>query len=146
MKSFKSQGACLLFVLTLLAFAVPALQLEWQGIGNMTESNITQVRTFINQNPLPTNGISANLDNVAQNISTQLNDLWNPAWNVVVYSFSSNVDAVLYGYAFRGHWMWFNGLPNPVNSGLFMSYIIWKDFNCIEWRRLNSTSIGFTSE
>lgn len=36
MSIIKSQGACLLFALTLLALAVPALQLNWQGIGNMT--------------------------------------------------------------------------------------------------------------
>lgn len=45
--------------------------------------------------------------------SDYLNNLWAPAWNVVIIysnSLDINFDAVVYGYAFRNHWMWINGL------------------------------------
>jgi hypothetical protein len=36
---------------------------------------------------------------------------------------------VLYGYAFRNHWFWFNGYPVP-GADFSYSFIIWKDYNC----------------
>lgn len=141
-----NHGACLLVALVLLALALPTLQLDWQSHGNMTESNMTQIRALIASNPVPSGAQAPEIDNVAQNVSTNLNNLWDPAWNVIIYSLNTNVDAVVYGYAFRGHWLWFNGLPNPNNGGQYMTYIIWKDYNCIEWRFMNSTFTGFTNE
>lgn len=142
----KSQASCFLFTLTLLALAVPALQAEWQGTGNMTESNMTQIKTLIAENPIDTGALSTQWDDACQNISIHLNDLWNPAWNVVVTQITAKIsDAILYGYAFRGHWMWFNALPAK-NGADFVSFVIWKDYNCIQWQRINSTGGTFTSE
>lgn len=39
-------------------------------------------------------------------------------------------DSVLYGYAFRGQWIWFNGLTNPTNSANSIAITVWKDYNC----------------
>ena len=86
------------------------------------------------------------IDVVAMNISDNLNRMWDPAWNVLIYSFNSNVDAIIYGYAFRGHWLWFNGLVNPNDNSKFMTYIIWKDYNCIQWNSLNTTYTTLTTE
>jgi hypothetical protein len=46
-----------------------------------------------------------------------------------------NADSVLYGYAFRDHWMWYNGLL--VDDGQCVSFIIWKDYNCVGWITYN---------
>ncbi len=47
-------------------------------------------------------------------ISNDLNDLWDEAWNVFVCSlFNSERDAVVYGYAFRDHWLWINNKIKP---------------------------------
>ena len=105
---------------------------------------MTQINTLIKENPVsPAYDFTLN-DNIAMNISTELNKLWDPAWNVVIISTPANIDSVLYGYAFRGHWLWFNGLPNPGDGNHFMGYVIWKDYNCIGWVRLNLTSINFS--
>jgi hypothetical protein len=51
---------------------------------------------------------------------------------VVVYiTTGTNGDSVLYGYAFRDHWMWYNGFL--MDDGYYVSFIIWKDYNCITW-------------
>lgn len=53
------------------------------------------------------------------------------AWNVFTFTHSnpSKSDSVVYGYAFRDHWIWFN---NYNDSSI--SYIIWKDYNCYGWQ------------
>ena len=66
----KTQGVCLLFAFTFLSFAIPALQMGWQGTGTMTESNMTQIRTLIIQNPVPVSYLPSDFDTVAMNIST----------------------------------------------------------------------------
>jgi hypothetical protein len=40
------------------------------------------------------------------------------------------VDAVVVAYAFRDHWMWFNGYSY---QGRTFSFVIWKDYNCVAW-------------
>jgi hypothetical protein len=42
----------------------------------------------------------------------------------------STPDAVVVAYAFRDHWMWFNGYSY---IGRTFSFIIWKDYNCVAW-------------
>lgn len=84
--------------------------------------------------------------------SNYLNDLWAPAWNVVIilsrYS-PINFDAVIYGYAFRNHWLWINGLKlyTFLENGLiyYGSFIIWKDYNCLGWLTINSYVSGVLS-
>jgi hypothetical protein len=51
---------------------------------------------------------------------------------VVVYLTAlTNGDSVLYGYAFRDHWMWYNGFL--MDDQHYVSFVIWKDYNCIGW-------------
>jgi hypothetical protein len=60
---------------------------------------------------------------------------------VVVYvTDKSNSDSVVYGYAFRDHWMWYNGYL--MDDGKYVSFIIWKDYNCNGWASINSNKIA----
>lgn len=47
-------------------------------------------------------------------------------------------DSVLYGYAFRDHWFWYNGYKTT--DGTQYAFIIWKDYNCdpSNWVSYNS--------
>ena len=82
-RNFQRVGILLL----LLTCNVHSLSAAWQGTGNMTESNITEIQTLIDSNPI-SSSISANgYDTIAQTISTALNTLWDPAWNVVIHIF-----------------------------------------------------------
>jgi hypothetical protein len=71
-------------------------------------------------------------------MTTYLNDKWNKAWNVVVVYIGEmvNSDSVVYGYAFNKHWMWYNGYT--MQDGYFVSFIIWKDYNCGSYYAFNS--------
>jgi hypothetical protein len=55
----------------------------------------------------------------------------------------TNGDSVLYGYGFRDHWMWFNGLY--MDNTRYISFIIWKDYNCISWHNFNNNYDPSTS-
>ena len=112
--------------------------LNWQGTGNMSNSNLTDIWTYINANfktswqrSAISNGPS--VSNFVSGFSTYLNGLWDPAWNVVVvYNYDgSNSDAVLYGYAFNDHWLWYNGVK--MDDNYYVTFIIWKDYNCVKW-------------
>ena len=107
MSSKDFQRLCVLFLL--LTFNVPAFSLNWQGTGNMSGSNMTEIHTAITNNPITSTTSDADLDTVGQNISTNLNTLWDPAWNVIIVRTKPGNDTVVYGYAFRDHWMWING-------------------------------------
>jgi hypothetical protein len=52
----------------------------------------------------------------------------------------SNSDSVVYGYAFRDHWMWYNGFL--MDDGYYVSFIIWKDYNCKGWTSINFNTIS----
>jgi hypothetical protein len=59
---------------------------------------------------------------------------------VVIYlPDGTNSDSVLYGYAFRDHWMWYNGFL--MDDGYYVTFIIWKDYNCITWSTIDSNSL-----
>lgn len=45
-------------------------------------------------------------------------------------------DTILYGYAFRNHWMWINGIPIPSSTST-LAYVIWKDYNCQRWATIS---------
>lgn len=91
------------------------------------------------------------LSNYAESLSTYLNGLWDIAWNVVIsyafnadnYSLTPNSDTIVYGYAFRKHWLWMNGLK--MNDGHYIGIIIWKDYNCKTWHTLNINDPNFIS-
>lgn len=121
-----------------LAFLVLLHAMNWQAMGNMSSSNLTIIWNFIDTN---FSSVKANknilVDNSLQKFATAmsnyLNALWDPAWNVVLatYKVGINADTVLSGYAFREHWLWINGYA--MDYGNFMSFIIWKDYNCFKW-------------
>ena len=105
--------------------------LNWMGAGNWTSDNLTVLHNKINSVD-PTNLPSSSLT-YTKSISADLNALWDPAWNVVIiyYNDGNNYDSVLYGYAFNGHWFWLNGWQ--LKDGYYVSFIIWKDYNCVNW-------------
>ena len=113
--------------------------LDWQGAGNWTSDNLTVLHNMIN-GVSPTDVASSYTTNT-KTISDGLNKLWDPAWNVVIVKFgdSINYDSVLYGYSFRGHWFWLNGWERI--DGTYMSFIIWKDYNCVGWVNLHSDTM-----
>lgn len=120
----------------------------WQGSGNMSQSNITEIRSAINNNPITPTTTDEQIDAIAQTISLRLNSLWNPAWNVAIAHNYPFFEVVLYGYAFRDHWMWINAVMIP-SGDRALAYIIWKDYNCHTWKTVGeakASSSTFTSE
>lgn len=55
--------------------------------------------------------------------------MMDASWYVIYMDKSNNLEniMVLYGYAFKNHWMW---LSNFVESH---SVVLWKDYNCDTW-------------
>ena len=129
-------------LLIFIALIAPSLQLNWQGSGNMSESNMTEIQTAINNNPLTSSSSAFDLDSASQNISTRLNSLWDPAWNVFIVRQDKAYDAIVFGYAFRNHWMWINGFPANGEPTKMWAYIIWKDYNCKRWTTYSNRSSG----
>jgi hypothetical protein len=74
-----------------------------------------------------------------------LNTLWAPAWNVVIvyYYDGMNYDSVLYGYGFNRHWFWLNGFKLSLSNGNYISFVIWKDFNCVQWITINPNDASY---
>jgi hypothetical protein len=123
--------------------------LDWQGAGGWGNGNMTVIWDYINTNfskawPQATTILPGDtkLADFASAFSTELNRRWDTAWNVVVAYITdkSNSDSVVYGYAFRDHWMWYNGYA--MNDGSFVSFIIWKDYNCNGWTTINANTIA----
>jgi hypothetical protein len=108
----------------------------------MKYDNLTVIRDKINA--FSSTAAISTYAPFATTLSTELNTLSAPAWNVVLvyYGGTTNYDAVLYGYGFNGHWFWFNRFQ--ISLG-FISLIVWKDFNCIHWYTYDSVAkINFT--
>lgn len=99
----------------------------------MTQANMTQIQTQITNNPIASGYQRTQIDTVAQTISTYLNNLWAPAWNIVIVKSIQPYDTVLYAYSYKDHWMWINGVDIPNSFGKTLSYIIWKDYTCYHW-------------
>lgn len=72
------------FLVVLLALTALALQRDWQGTGSMNETVMTEIHTQINNNPIYPSSQTTQIESIAKNISTRLNGLWDPAWNVVI--------------------------------------------------------------
>ena len=114
--------------------------LDWMGAGNLTIDNLTVLHNMINGvNPTD---VPSSYTTDTQTISDDLNTLWDPAWNVIMIYFydGNNYDSVLYGYGFRGHWFWLNGWQT--SAGKYVTFIIWKDYNCVKWSSYNAVSGG----
>ncbi len=127
----------LLLVIVLIA----SIQtVDWQGYGNMSSSNLTDIWSFINSNALKAFS-NSDYYKFTQDLSTHLNTLWDPAWNVITVKTVDTSDTVLYGYAFREHWMWYNGFRL---SGNVYSFVIWKDYNCQDWGTVGAIQKGAT--
>lgn len=98
----------------------------------MSSSNLSYIWKFIDNNIGAT--VAANsgssYDAFNLNFSNYLNGLWDPAWNVFTIKTIASIDAILYGYAFRNHWMWYNGY---IVQGTILDFVIWKDYNCHTW-------------
>ena len=106
------------------------------------------MKDFIkDKNPILERNDITKPDNFCQKLSEHLNGLWDPAWNVVTMKSTypkALYDVVLYGYAFRDHWMWYNDYR--VGDKIY-SFVIWKDYNCDpnNWVQL-SYSDSFSAE
>lgn len=122
----------LLFVSALIGLCS---SLNWMAGGSFTQENFDILRAKINA--FDTSSTMQTIGASADQISSDLNTLWAEAWNVVIpyYTDGKNYDSILYGYAFNGHWFWFNGF-HLVNNN-YISFIIWKDYNCITWYSFN---------
>ena len=135
----------LIFILlsdSLLAF-------YWQGMGSgMNNTVISEIWNGITPklNTAFSTNTNAGFQAFAKEISDRLNSRWDPAWNVVIARSRAQYDVILYGYAFRNQWMWYNGVPN--SRGNFAALIVWKDYNCRDWKgvKVNYTSSFTTTQ
>lgn len=128
----KASQVCKLFLAIMLFLHHPVAALNWQGTGNLDNSNMTEIWSYVDQN-LGRENYMGTLNYFATGLSNNLNTKWAPAWNVVVVKIAnadSYNDVVLYGYAFKNHWMWHNGWTSSQISGQTFSFVIWKDYNC----------------
>jgi hypothetical protein len=136
------------FLLVAVLLLTCSSALNWQGAGSWGNGNMTIIWDYINanfskawtHNTCVSQG-DTTLTEFSSAFSTELNRLWDPAWNVVVVYITdgTNSDSVLYGYAFRDHWMWYNGFL--MNDGYYVSFIIWKDYNCNGWASINHNTL-----
>ena len=119
--------------------------INWQGTGNLSQENTTVIWEYINPNfdlkwirSTLTSSSDTKLVDFSKQLSDYLNLQWNEAWNVVVAYINdgTNFDTVFYGYAFRDHWLWYNGIQT--NDFTYLTFIIWKDYNCAQWYSINS--------
>lgn len=57
---------------------------------------------------------------------------------------SSNSDSIVYGYAYKNHWLWYNNFVNGADN---LAFVLWKDYNCKVWQAVGDsvTGTGFTS-
>ncbi len=117
----------ILTVVFIIFTALPSSnQAGWQGYGNLSSENLTSIWGYINSN-IQGAVTNSNIDDFNTGLSTHLNDLWSPAWNIVTIEQLTPSDSILYGYAFRRHWMWYNDYQVSTKS---INFIIWKDYNC----------------
>jgi hypothetical protein len=56
---------------------------------------------------------------------------------IVYYGDGKDYDSVLYGYAFNRHWFWLNRFQLSLSSGAYLTFVIWKDYNCVQWITIN---------
>ena len=135
-----SPSFCVFLALLLLHQPVGAL--NWQGTGEMTNDNLTVIWDYIHTN-FKANVDADTIQTFNLGLSDNLNALWAPAWNIITVRISratSYNDVVLYGYAFRNHWMWFNGYTDPSISETMFSFVVWKDYNCKDWKTIGINS------
>ena len=128
----------LAIILTAMLLADSFHGLKWQGTGSgMNNTVITEIWAGLETNFLAAlrgGGIAS----LTKELSDRLNARWNPAWNVFMMVTLSEYDAVVYGYAFKNQWMWYNGVPNPdLGTNFIGTIIVWKDYNCQDWKSIS---------
>lgn len=106
---------------------------DWQGTGNLNNENLTIIWMYIETN-LSVYIMKGDMNGFSHDLSVILTNLWSPAWNVFTIQTIGGKgqydDTIFYGYAFKNHWVWFNGYEGPAGWGNVYSFIIWKDYNC----------------
>jgi hypothetical protein len=117
---------------------------QWQAAANISAANHTLIWSTIQSGLttyVPDSFSGTDHTDLAKYISDTLNNVWDPAWNVFVFELVGDptVDSIVVGYAFRDHWMWFNGYSY---QGRTFSFIIWKDYNCVAWISVGDSAIG----
>jgi hypothetical protein len=117
---------------------------QWQAAANISAANHTLIWSTIQSgltSYVPNAGSTTDHTDLAKFISDNLNNAWDPAWNVFVFELvgDTTVDAIVVGYAFRDHWMWFNGYSY---LGRTFSFIIWKDYNCMVWKTAVNSDVN----
>lgn len=90
-----------------LIFLLCTQQAGWQGYGNWSTSNLTEIWTFINGNIHNFTG-NSDYDTFNTALSERLNTMWAPFWNVFTIKTTAAFDTVVYAYAFNNHWLWYN--------------------------------------
>lgn len=122
-----------LFVALMLLLQQPLAAKNWQGTGTFENMNTSEIWDYIHAN-LKRNNDANTMQAFSTDLSDYLNGKWAPAWNVVINSVlnaasSDFNDVILYGYAFKNHWLWFNGYADPAITDTTFSFVIWKDYN-----------------
>ncbi len=124
----------LVLILTAALLALPATALEYQSYGEFTRAQLTQTVKMVQE------VLEEESGNKALAIAERLNEAMDPSWFVVYMDKSNNFDAIMmvYGYAFKNHWMW---LSNFVGA---KSVVLWKDYNCDQY--VNRTETNFNTQ
>jgi hypothetical protein len=148
----KMMGVKLTFFLALMVLLPHFHCLNWQGTGVLSYDMQNTIWNYINTNFDPSvtyNGLMLGnkaIVNFSKGLSNELNSRFDRAWNVVVpyiSEFNNNADTVLYGYAFKDHWFWYNGYK--MNDGYYVSFIIWKDYNCQTYITFDPTKDSYST-
>ena len=85
---------------------------------------------IIREQTLDNNSLYSEFENkgkFSKNISMALNTKFRNFWNVyIVQKSEASIDAnaVVFGYAFNNHWIWY---PDSTSN---LTFVIWKDYNC----------------
>jgi hypothetical protein len=138
-----SKASTLASFLILLCLLGGVRCVQWQAASNISAANHTLIWSTIQSGLttyVPNAASSTDHTDLAKYISDTLNNAWDPAWNVFVFELvgDPNLDAIVVGYAFRDHWMWFNGYSY---LGRTFNFIIWKDYNCVAWITAGDSAI-----
>lgn len=113
------------FLLVLALIALGSFQ-AWEAMGNMTDY-VEGVRGYIDIALAKVKVSKVYMNGATYVLANSLNAKWDSYWNTAIFQkIDTNpaLNAVVYGYAFRDHWLWFNSY-----AGTKYSFIVWKDYN-----------------
>lgn len=125
-------------LISLLLFLSLVSCSNWQAKGSFTDQNITYIYNQIDTCIANKNSGAILVSDFARIISDALVAAWDPAWNVFVTKLTNyDTDSVVFGYAFRDHWMWLNNYSSD-----HLSFVIWKDYNCGRYTTFSHSGYG----